>query len=121
MTKFKCICLLLILGTPVCLLRAQTKDTVYTSKDCWSWKHEDDMKLSSSNVIYPTFYTLPDGKWHIWYKDDTRGSITMTGESAILKDWTLGEKPAIGGKPHEGPKIFFFNNLYWMITDEWAG
>ena len=93
----------------------------YTSSDLWKWKHEDDLKLSSDNVIDPTFYKLPDGKWHIWYKDDTRGSITMTGESTDLKNWTLADKPAIGGKPHEGPKIFYFNKFYWMITDEWAG
>ncbi|MEO5889119.1 MAG: family 43 glycosylhydrolase [Ferruginibacter sp.] len=95
--------------------------THYTSKDLWKWKHADDLKLSSESVIDPTFYKLPDNKWHIWYKDEKRGSITMTGESSNLKDWTVSDKPAIGGKPHEGPKIFYFKDSYWMITDEWAG
>ena len=93
----------------------------YTSKDLWKWKHENDLVLSSDNVIDPSFYKLPDGKWHIWYKDETRGSITMTGESNDLKNWKLDEKPAIGGKAHEGPKVFHFKDHYWMITDEWAG
>lgn len=95
--------------------------THYTSKDLWKWTHETDLKLSSDNVIDPTFLKLPDGKWHIWYKDGTKGSITMTGESGNLKDWLLSDKPAIGGQPHEGPKIFYFKDNYWMITDEWAG
>lgn len=95
--------------------------THYTSKDLWNWKHEDDLKLSSNSVIDPTFMKLPDGKWHIWYKDQSRGSITMTGSSSDLVNWTLDDKPAIGGNAHEGPKIFYFKNSYWMITDEWHG
>lgn len=95
--------------------------THYISADLWNWKHEGDLILSSETVIDPTFYKLPDGKWHIWYKDEKRGSITMTGESNDLKTWKLDDTPAIAGQPHEGPKIFFFNNYYWMITDEWKG
>jgi hypothetical protein len=93
----------------------------YISNNLWKWKHAGDLVLSSSRVIDPTFYKMPDGKWHIWYKDETRGSITMTGESSDLKNWILQDKPAIAGKPHEGPKIFYFNNSYWMVTDEWQG
>lgn len=93
----------------------------YSSKDLWNWKYIGALKLSSDNVIDPTFIKLADGKWHIWYKDDTRHSITMTASSDNLVDWKLQEKPAIGGNPHEGPKIFYFNNWYWMITDEWSG
>jgi hypothetical protein len=93
----------------------------YTSTDLWSWAYKGKLKLSSDNVIDPTFLQLPDGKWHIWYKDETKNSITMTGESNDLIDWRLQDKPAIGGKPHEGPKIFRFKDSYWMITDEWAG
>jgi len=93
----------------------------YTSNDLWNWAYKGKLKLSSDKVIDPTFLKLPDGKWHIWYKDETRNSITMTGESADLVNWTLQDKPAIGGKPHEGPKIFRFKDSYWMITDEWAG
>jgi sucrose-6-phosphate hydrolase SacC (GH32 family) len=95
--------------------------THYTSTDLWKWEHAGDLKLSSETVIDPTFLKMPDGKWHIWYKDQSRGSVTMTGESSNLKDWKVDEQPAIGGKPHEGPKIFRFNDAYWMITDEWAG
>lgn len=93
----------------------------YTSADLWNWKQVGFLKLSSDHVIDPTFMKLPDGKWHIWYKDETRNSNTMTGWSSDLKTWTIQDTPAIGGKPHEGPKIFRFHNAYWMVTDEWAG
>ncbi|MFT3935898.1 MAG: family 43 glycosylhydrolase [Chitinophagaceae bacterium] len=93
----------------------------YTSADLWNWTYKGKLKLSSESVIDPTFYKLPDGKWHIWYKDETRNSITMTGESSDLINWQLQTEPAIGGPPHEGPKVFHFKDSYWMITDEWAG
>ncbi|MFT4023544.1 MAG: family 43 glycosylhydrolase [Flavihumibacter sp.] len=95
--------------------------TRYTSSDLWNWKHEGDLKLSSESVIDPCFMKLADGKWHIWYKDQSKGSVTMTGVSNDLKQWTIAPEPAIGGDPHEGPKAFFFKGAYWMITDEWAG
>lgn len=95
--------------------------TRYTSTDMWNWKHEGDLALSSASVIDPCFMKLADGKWHIWYKDQMKGSVTMTGASTDLKQWTIEKEPAIGGNPHEGPKVFFFKGNYWMITDEWAG
>ncbi|MXV51004.1 family 43 glycosylhydrolase [Pedobacter sp. HMF7647] len=93
----------------------------YTSKDLWKWIYKGRLKLSSDDVIDATVCKLPHGKWHIWYKDSTRGSITMTAESADLTNWVLQKEPAIAGNPHEGPKVFFFNDWYWMITDEWKG
>ena len=93
----------------------------YTSTDLWNWTFKGKLKLSSDKVIDPTFIQLPDGKWHIWYKDETRNSHTMTGESSDLVNWKLQDTVAIGGKPHEGPKVFLFQHSYWMITDEWAG
>jgi hypothetical protein len=93
----------------------------YTSKDLWKWSFIGDLKLSSDNVIDPTFFKMSDGKWRVWYKDDSRNAITMTAESTDLINWKLQKEPAIGGKPHEGPKVFRFKDWYWMITDEWAG
>ncbi|GAA4306877.1 family 43 glycosylhydrolase [Mucilaginibacter gynuensis] len=90
----------------------------YTSKNLWDWKFLGDLKLTQ-NIIDPTLMKLPDGKWHIWYKN--ANSNTQTAESSDLENWKLDPKVAIGGQPHEGPKIFRFKNYYWMITDEWVG
>ena len=92
----------------------------YTSTDLWHWAYKGKLKLATDNAIDPTFLKLPDGKWHVWYKENNR-SITMTGESDDLINWKLQAEPAIGGSPHEGPKIFWFKDSYWMITDEWHG
>ncbi|HMG07160.1 MAG TPA: family 43 glycosylhydrolase [Mucilaginibacter sp.] len=93
----------------------------YTSKNLWNWKYQGRLNLPDHNIIDPTLMKFPDGKWHMWYKDQKLGSITMTGESTDLVNWKVADKPAIGGKAHEGPKIFQFKNYYWMITDEWHG
>ncbi|UZR97825.1 family 43 glycosylhydrolase [Chondrinema litorale] len=93
----------------------------YTSKNLWDWEFQDLVKLTSDNVIDATLYQMPDGIWKMWFKDSTRGSVTMLAESSDLFNWKFDEKPAIGGKAHEGPKVFHFQDYYWMLTDEWAG
>jgi beta-xylosidase len=93
----------------------------YTSENGWEWTFEGLLKLSSDSVIDGTVFQMPGGKWRLWYKDQTRGSITMTAESDDLKTWTLKDEPAIGGAAHEGPKVFRFGEWFWMLTDEWAG
>ena len=93
----------------------------FTSQDLWDWKVDKPLKLSSEKVIDATILKKPDGKFRIWYKDETRGSITMMSESSDLENWETARQPAIGGKAHEGPKVFYFKNYYWMLTDEWQG
>lgn len=93
----------------------------FTSKDLWDWKYDQPLQLSSDRVIDASIFKKPDGKFRLWYKDESRGSVTMMSESADLKNWETSKPPAIGGKAHEGPKVFRFRNYYWMLTDEWQG
>ena len=93
----------------------------YTSADMWSWKYEGPLELTSKSVIDATLLRMNDGKFRIWYKDQERGSVTMTALSEDLKNWVCDDKPAIGGDGHEGPNAFRFMGFYWMITDEWRG
>jgi hypothetical protein len=99
----------------------QTQLVHYTSPNLWDWKYLGPVKLPAHDIIDPTLIKLSDGKWHMWYKDQKLGSITMTATSNDLINWQVADKPAIGGKAHEGPKVFWFDNYYWMITDEWQG
>lgn len=93
----------------------------FTGKNLWDWTYEGPLTLSSNKVIDATIFQLPNGKFRIWYKDETRGANTMMSESADLKNWETAKEPAIGGRAHEGPKVFRFKNYYWMLTDEWQG
>ena len=93
----------------------------YTSPNLWDWKLEAPLTLSSEQVIDATILKKPDGTYRMWYKDDARGGITMTAESPDLYRWTANPKPAVGGRAHEGPKVFAYQGHYWMLTDEWRG
>ncbi len=93
----------------------------YTSKNLWDWNFEGHLKLLSENVIDGTVFQMQDGTWRIWYKDQSRGSVTMVAESMNLKEWKCFSEPSIGGQAHEGPAIFRLGDYYWMLTDEWAG
>lgn len=93
----------------------------YVSKDMWDWKHIGPLNLSSNSVIDATLIQMNNGKFRMWYKDETRGAITMMSESDDLYKWKNSDKPAIGGQAHEGPNVFEYKGFYWMLTDEWHG
>ena len=93
----------------------------YTAKNLWNWKFYGFLKLTSENVIDASLFKMPNGKWRMWYKDETQGSAIMMAESNDLYKWNINPKPAISGTAQEGPKIFRFGEYYWMLTDEWHG
>lgn len=93
----------------------------YSSDNAWDWKFEGLIKLSSENVIDATLFQDESGKWKMWYKDDAGGSVTWLAESNDLYNWTWRDRPVIADQKHEGPKVFQFQGLYWMMTDQWAG
>ncbi|QDH79905.1 family 43 glycosylhydrolase [Echinicola soli] len=93
----------------------------YTSENLWDWSHQGPLTLSSDEIIDATIFKMDNGKFRIWYKDDSLGGITMVSESDDLMDWETKEAPAIGGDAHEGPKVFEYQGYYWMLTDEWHG
>lgn len=90
----------------------------YTSDNAWDWKFEGLITLSSENVIDATLFQAKDGTWKMRYKDN---SVTWLAESKDLYNWTWRDKPVIADQKHEGPKVFRFQEKYWMITDQWAG
>lgn len=99
----------------------QARIAHYVSKNLWDWKYLGFLTLSSEKVIDASILQMPDGKWRMWYKDETRKSAIMMAESADLYTWTVDLSPTLGLSQQEGPKIFFWQNYYWMLTDEWKG
>lgn len=94
----------------------------YTSENMWDWTHVGPLKLSSNSVIDATVFKMKNGKFRMWYKDETQGALTVMSESDDLYKWTTkSTKPVIGGQAHEGPKVFEYKGYYWMLTDEWQG
>lgn len=95
----------------------------YTSTNLWNWKHLGDLKLTSDKIIDPSLIKMPDGVWRMMYKDEHNkgGGNMFMAESSDLLHWKTNDKPVFPGSQQEGPKLFYFKNWYWLLTDEWAG
>ena len=95
----------------------------YTSSDLWNWKKSDYIKKKKKKIIDPSLIQLPDGTWRMLYKDeDNSGEGNMfMAESSDLLHWKISRKPVFPGDQQEGPKVFYYKNWYWLLTDEWVG
>ncbi|QGH33938.1 glycosyl hydrolase [Gracilibacillus salitolerans] len=92
----------------------------YTSDNLWNWIYQSTLSLSSGYVIDAAVHKLPNGKWRMWYKDEQNHSHTYAADSDDLYHWeSVG--PVIIGFPHEGANVFFWQEQYWLIIDEWSG
>lgn len=92
----------------------------YSSKDLFYWDHIGTLEFDSNSIIDPCLYQLPDGRWRMWYKDESakRGGIWYA-DSADLLEWKACEKQVFDRG--EGPNVFSFGGKYWLIVDEWKG
>jgi len=90
-----------------------------TSKDLLNWKYESTLKLANDKVIDASILHLPDGTWRLWYNNERDGKSIYYADSKDLYDWQdKGKAVAARG---EGPKIFKWQDTYWMIIDAWKG
>ena len=91
----------------------------FTSKDLMNWKYESKIKLVNDQVIDASVFQLPDGSWRMWYNNEVDGKSIWYADSKDLYNWTdKGKAIAARG---EGPKVFHWQNSYWMIVDVWKG
>ncbi len=92
-----------------------------TSQDLRKWKYESTLDLGSDRVIDASLAKLPDGTWRLWYKNErAKDGSLYYADSPDLYRWT-SKGNAIPGVAGEGPKVFRWNNTYWLIADVWDG
>ncbi len=91
-----------------------------TSKNLRDWKYLQTLELSSDRVIDAGILKMADGVWRLWYNNERDRKSIYFAESRDLKNWTDRGK-AIADKPGEGPKVFRWQEKYWMIVDHWKG
>ncbi|SEO07295.1 hypothetical protein SAMN05192574_105201 [Mucilaginibacter gossypiicola] len=91
-----------------------------TSKNLLNWKYDATLKLVNDRVIDPCVIRLPDGKWRIWYNNESDHKSIYFADSPDLFHWTAVGK-AVSDEPGEGPKVFKWKSKYWLITDIWKG
>lgn len=92
----------------------------YTAQNLWDWKFDSEIILSSERVIDACIYEVEEGLYKMWYKDENHESHTYAAVSGDLYHWKVtGEE--ICDCAHEGPNVFEFGGVKWMITDFWKG
>ncbi len=90
-----------------------------TSSDLKNWKYETTLKLVNEKVIDASVFHLPDGNWRLWYNNERDGKSIYYADSKDLYNWEdKGKAIATRG---EGPKVFRWQNKYFMIVDAWKG
>ena len=90
-----------------------------TSKDLLNWKFESILPLVNHKVIDPSIFQLRDGSWRLWYNNEKDGKSIYYADSKDLYNW-IDKGKAIDAHG-EGPKVFRFQNRYWMVVDVWKG
>ncbi|MCC6145291.1 MAG: family 43 glycosylhydrolase [Candidatus Hydrogenedentes bacterium] len=91
-----------------------------TSDNLIDWTFVSKLDLGSDRAIDACVFRLGDGTWRLWYKDEAADSRTFVSESSDLYHWTKG-RPMQTEIACEGPKVFHWQDQYWLITDAWNG
>ena len=91
-----------------------------TSVDLRKWSRPQPLKLASDRVIDACVLRLPNGTWRLWYNNERDRKSIYYADSPDLVTWQDRGK-AVGDQAGEGPKVFRWRNLYWMVTDVWRG
>lgn len=97
------------------------RDIVHlTSQDGIKWTKQSILQLSSNRVIDACILQMPDGVWRLWYNDEPDNKSIYYAESPDLYNWTNKGKVMLDTRG-EGPNVFWWNDQYYMIVDEWKG
>lgn len=99
-----------------------------TSKDLMNWNYQSTLKLVNAwsddsigrqKVIDASVYKINDTTFRMWYNNEKDGKSIYYADSKDLYSWVdKGKAIATRG---EGPKVFFWQNTYFMIVDAWKG
>lgn len=91
-----------------------------TSDDMRTWDYVSTLPLASDRVIDAGLMRLEDGTWRMWYNNERDGKSIYFADSKDLFSWTDGGR-VVSDRPGEGPTVFRWHGLYWMVTDVWQG
>ncbi|HRG24509.1 MAG TPA: family 43 glycosylhydrolase [Chitinophagaceae bacterium] len=77
------------------------------------------LQLINQKVIDASVYKVNDSLYRLWYNNEKDGKSIWYAESKDLYHWTdKGKAIAARG---EGPKVFYWQDQYFMIVDAWKG
>lgn len=90
-----------------------------TSKDVKNWKYESTLNLINEKVIDASVYKFNDTLFRLWYNNEKDGKSIYYADSRDLYNW-IDKGKAIATRG-EGPKVFYWQQQYFMIVDAWKG
>ncbi len=90
-----------------------------TSNDLINWNYQSTLKLVNEKVIDASVYKVNDTLWRMWYNNEPDGKSIYYAESKDLYNW-VDKGKAIAARG-EGPKVFYWQQQYFMIIDAWKG
>jgi beta-xylosidase len=90
-----------------------------TSIDLKNWNYQSILKLVNEKVIDASVYKVNDSLWRMWYNNEKDGKSIWYADSKDLYNW-IDKGKAIATRG-EGPKVFYWQNKYFMIVDAWKG
>lgn len=92
------------------------------SKDLVNWSTpstSSTLQLVNQKVIDATVYKVKDTLYRLWYNNERDGKSIWYAESNDLYHW-IDKGKAIAARG-EGPKVFYWQEQYFMIVDAWKG
>ncbi len=95
----------------------------FSSRDLRTWTNARPLKLASDRVIDACILRVGEGTnqlWRLWYNNERDRKSIYYADSTDLGNWQDKGK-AVGDQSGEGPKVFRWQNSYWMVTDVWRG
>jgi hypothetical protein len=91
-----------------------------TSRDLRRWGNAQPLTLASDRVIDACALQLTNGSWRLWYNNERDRKSIYYADSPDLVTW-VDKGKAVGDQGGEGPKVFRWQNSFWMVTDVWRG
>lgn len=101
---------------PRVIVHLQSQDLVNWSTSSTS----STLQLVNQKVIDASVYKVNDSLYRLWYNNEKDSKSIWYAESPDLYNWTDKGK-AINPSRGEGPKVFYWQNKYFMIIDAWKG
>lgn len=90
-----------------------------TSENLIDWNFESNLQLASDKVIDAAVFKTGEW-WYMYYNNEKDHKSIYAARSKNLSDWeNIGK--VVDDKAGEGPKVFYWNNSYFMIVDNWDG
>jgi len=90
-----------------------------TSKNLKDWNYESTLQLVNEKVIDASVYKINDTLYRLWYNNERDGKSIYYADSKDGYHWEdKGKAIATRG---EGPKVFYWQQQYFMIVDAWKG